>query len=148
MPIFDCFPLLPLEVRERIWELAMEPRQIVCGEEPPAYRQCPWPSSTPSPPLLHTCLESRAHLQRFYAKMNTATNTKPKRFAWVNVEIDTIYLVQYALNELRAECPTVRRLIILGTDSELFYYNYCSELLHMERLEKLSQFFTWSHRRE
>ncbi|UQC85820.1 uncharacterized protein CLUP02_11319 [Colletotrichum lupini] len=41
MPTFDCFPLLHLEVRQRIWELAMEPRQIVYGEEPPAYRQCP-----------------------------------------------------------------------------------------------------------
>ncbi|KAK1489229.1 uncharacterized protein CCOS01_05235 [Colletotrichum costaricense] len=32
----------------------------------------------------------------------------------------------------------MRKVIILGTDCELFYYNYCSELRHMERLETVT----------
>ncbi|KAK2010345.1 hypothetical protein LZ32DRAFT_380245 [Colletotrichum eremochloae] len=137
MPTFHCFPFLPLEMRQRIWELAMEPRQIVYGEKPPPYYQCPWPSSAPPPPLLHTCSESRTHLQRYYAK-TFATEKDPGKYAWVNFDIDTIYLPQYDLKELKAECPMVRKLIILGTDSELFYYNYCTELQDMKYLETVT----------
>ncbi|KAK0374450.1 hypothetical protein CMEL01_00132 [Colletotrichum melonis] len=32
----------------------------------------------------------------------------------------------------------MRKVIILGTDCELFYYNCCSELRHMERLETVT----------
>ncbi|KXH47950.1 hypothetical protein CSAL01_07280 [Colletotrichum salicis] len=81
----------------------------------------PWPSSAPPPPLLHA--PNLGHIQRFYAKVNVAPETKPKRFAWVNVEIDTIYLDQYVLDKPDAESPTARQLLLLGTNSESFYHN-------------------------
>ncbi|KAL0930313.1 uncharacterized protein CTRU02_214388 [Colletotrichum truncatum] len=137
MPTFYCFPLLPVEIRQRIWELAMEPRQIVYGEEPPSYYQCPWPSSAPPPPLLHTCAESRTHLQRYYAKA-FATEKDPEKYAWVNFDIDTFYLNQRALGELGAECPMVRKLIVLGICSDSFYETYRWRLREMKHLETVT----------
>ncbi|KAF6801209.1 hypothetical protein CMUS01_15476 [Colletotrichum musicola] len=136
MSTFHCFPLLPLEVRERIWELAMEPRQITYGKEPSSYWQCPWPSSAP-PPLLHTCAESRTHLQRYYAKA-FASEKDPQKSAWVNFDIDTIHLTQYSLEGLSAECPMIRKIIILGINSETFFYNYGGYLRDMKQLETVT----------
>ncbi|KAK2023991.1 hypothetical protein LX32DRAFT_121133 [Colletotrichum zoysiae] len=141
MATFHCFPLLPLEMRQRIWELAMEPRQIVYGKEPPSYYQCSWPASAPPPPLLHTCAESRTHLQRYYAMIFTkllATDKDAQRYVWVNFDFDTIYLDQYELKDLSSQCPMVRKLIILGTDAEIFYYNYSWELCQMKHLQTVT----------
>ncbi|OBR04064.1 hypothetical protein CH63R_13191 [Colletotrichum higginsianum IMI 349063] len=134
MLTFHCFPLLPVELRQRIWMLSMEPRQIVYGKEPPSYYQCPWPASAPPPPLLHTCDESRAQLKRHYVKA-FVTEKAPEKYTWVNFDIDTVYLAQHNLKNLHAECPMVRKIILLGIDSEMFFHFYHGLLWGMKHLE-------------
>ncbi|KAK2028980.1 hypothetical protein LX32DRAFT_378723 [Colletotrichum zoysiae] len=135
MAYFHCFPLLPLEIRQCIWELAMEPRQIAYGKEP--FPQYPWPPSAPPPPLLHTCAESRAHLQQYYAK-SFVTQKNPEKYTWVNSDIDTIYMLQTDLTKLNAECPIVRKIIIRGVHSEMFFHFHYWKLREMKCLETVT----------
>ncbi|TDZ99605.1 hypothetical protein C8034_v000014 [Colletotrichum sidae] len=137
MATFHCFPLLPLEVRQCIWELAMDHRQILYGEEPVSGYKCPWPSSAPPPPLLHACAESRTYLQRYYRKVY-ATGKDTGRYDWVDFDIDTLYLPQDDLETLHAQYPMARRLIILGIDSHLFRHYHSRLLLEMEHMEDVT----------
>ncbi|KAF6782475.1 hypothetical protein CSOJ01_15997 [Colletotrichum sojae] len=70
----------------------------------------------------------------------------PQKYAWVNFDIDTIYLPQHDLGELYAECPKVRRLFILGINSETFFYNYGGYLRDMKQLETVTILYKESPR--
>ncbi|KAI0803397.1 hypothetical protein GGR55DRAFT_663122 [Xylaria sp. FL0064] len=137
MSTFHPFPRLPLEIRQQIWDLSVEPHEVAIGELLRRRRR-----SQP-PPLLHACSESRSWIRRKYTKFfeskksMPACEGQPKRdcpiYSYVNVNIDIVYCSQYALENVATGLPFVRWLIIEVNDPELWYYNYCPTLRHMDR---------------
>lgn len=130
MSTFHPFSRLPLELRWRIWELSIEPREVAVGRE---LSRC---SRTPPPSVLHACAESRSHLQSLYTKA-FATGTLPK-YSLVDFDIDTVYCTQCTLAECEAELPLIRRLVIESQDAETFYRNYGHNLSHAKALETVT----------
>ncbi|KAI1353219.1 hypothetical protein F5Y01DRAFT_63619 [Xylaria sp. FL0043] len=136
MSTFHPFPRLPLEIRQQIWDLSVEPREVAIGQ--PLRRR----RRSQPPPLLQACSESRSWIQRRYTKF-FETKTTPARegqpkqdcliYSWVNVNTDTVYCDQCALEKVANGLPFVRWFIIEVDDPELWYYNYCSTLSHMDR---------------
>ncbi|KAK2730231.1 hypothetical protein CKAH01_09617 [Colletotrichum kahawae] len=139
MSSFHLFPLLPLEIRQRIWELSMEPRNLPYGPKPRPYFKISWPAPAPIPPVLQACNESRTYLQRHYAKA-FQTQKDPNRYVWVNVEIDSIYIDQYHLEDLAAteEASSIRQLVISGQCVEHFWYNDERWLREMNGLQTVT----------
>jgi hypothetical protein len=114
MPDFHPFPRLPLELRQSIWEFAMEPREVAVG----------WglkfrPLTQP-PPILHVCAEARSHLQGHYTK--SFTRGSPSKFSLVNFDVDTVYCSVSCLASCRdSDLPSVQRLIVECWESEHFF---------------------------
>ncbi|KJZ70220.1 hypothetical protein HIM_10406 [Hirsutella minnesotensis 3608] len=79
---FHLFSQLPTELRQLIWELSMEPREVIVGG---LVRR----SSTPAPPLLQVCKESRSYLQNRYKTCVLSGDLKKSRL--INFDIDTAY---------------------------------------------------------
>ncbi|RYP72591.1 hypothetical protein DL771_004086 [Monosporascus sp. 5C6A] len=127
---FHAFPCLPFELRQRIWELSMGPREVAVGRELARRLR------TLPPPVLHACAESRSHLQRRYTK-TFATGTPP-RFSLVNFDIDTIYCSQGELEEFESDVPLIRWLIIESVDPDTFYYKFGHPLSDANALETLT----------
>jgi hypothetical protein len=114
MPDFHPFPYLPLELRQNIWEFAMEPREVAVG--------CALKlrSLTQPPPILHVCAEARSHLQRHYTK--SFTRKLPSKLSLVNFDIDTVYCSADYLPSCRdSDLPSVQRLIVECWESEFFF---------------------------
>ncbi|KAI1278524.1 hypothetical protein F5Y07DRAFT_360275 [Xylaria sp. FL0933] len=129
---FHPFPRLPLELRQQIWDLSVEPREVAVGQR--LKRRC---RSQP-PPLLHACGESRSRVQVQYTKFFEKTKIMPARegqpvqdyliYSWVNVNIDTVYCSQSALEQIANKLPSIRRLVIEASDPDSWYYNDCHAL--------------------
>lgn len=117
---FRCFPELPLELRQQIWELGMEPREVVFG--PPHYyvRR----SSTPAPTLLQVCRESRAYLHSHYHKCQSSWN--PEKFRFINFDIDTAYCAAVLSPVTAIQIAPVQRLKIefIGTIGGVFFFHF------------------------
>lgn len=130
---FYPFPMLPLELRQRIWELSMEPRNLPYGPKPWTYFEIS------IPPALQACNESRTHLQRHYAKV-FQTQKDPSRYHWVNFGVDSIYVDQYHLEDLAAteEGSSIRQLVISGQCVEHFWYNHERWLREMNGLQNVT----------
>jgi hypothetical protein len=147
---FHPFPRLPLELRQRIWELSIEPRTVAIrlsdGPRPDPYEAelglapqhlldaCAaaravanvYPERTPPPCLLHVCSESRSHLQRFYQKAFPVGSTP--RYTWVNFDADTVCMRAADLQGFAADLPLTRRLI-LETQHPNKFRRQCLKLL-------------------
>ncbi|KAF3073975.1 hypothetical protein CFAM422_003484 [Trichoderma lentiforme] len=80
MSIFYPFPRLPLELRIRIWNSTAFPRRY--GEFGLQYTA----TSTPCPPVVQVCQESRRHAPY----QRTFTTGAEPRYIWVNFETDMI----------------------------------------------------------
>ncbi|WYZ42425.1 hypothetical protein EsH8_VI_000124 [Colletotrichum jinshuiense] len=131
MSTFHHFLQLPLELRQHIWELSVEAREVAVGDNL-AYR-----SRSLSPPVMHACAESRSHLRGYYTKV-FSTKKATNQYTWVNFDIDTIYASQWTLKDLVAELPFIQQLIVEGRDSETFFYEYCHPLYKMQALKTLT----------
>ncbi|KAH7303858.1 hypothetical protein B0I35DRAFT_446125 [Stachybotrys elegans] len=122
---------LPLELRTRIWSLAVEPRRIMnvrikkkLGERFSNKQRRQGKdilyeaSSTPPPALMHVCHESRRYAP--YQRAFTA-GTEP-RWTWVNFELD-IFCVNslYAIHDLVSHRHEVQRLRIRPDDHHQLY---------------------------
>lgn len=129
MALFHPFPLLAPELRNRIWELTIEPREVVIDIE---VRNATQPTEKRgydgyTPAVLHACTESRSLLTAapFYIKafqpFYTKRGEKPLRYIWVNFTVDTINAgtQRYEkLEEFIVERPLTRRLIIQPEDCQ------------------------------
>lgn len=125
---FHPFPRLPLELRQRIWELGIEPRKVVVGRS--RFLRCP---RSPPPPLLHACAESRSYLQKYYRKAFVYGN--PSRYSWVNFDNDTIYMMDYDFGGFPADIPFIRWLVLESSDAGFFYYQYSHPIQDATALE-------------
>ncbi|KAH6843244.1 hypothetical protein B0I37DRAFT_384039 [Chaetomium sp. MPI-CAGE-AT-0009] len=111
-PRFRPFMRLPLELRQQIWEMSIDPREVVFGKLHDDHQFQPeW---SPPPPLLAACAESRSYMQRFYTKTflrATSSPQIPTRYCWVNFAVDTIHLVDHQL-EAFSHIPSIRRAVV------------------------------------
>ncbi|PWI67169.1 hypothetical protein PCL_04331 [Purpureocillium lilacinum] len=115
MATFERFPLLPLELRQRVWELTVELR-VVEVRFKMDYDDSPdgkpkvlhVTSSTPVPATLHACREARTHGLSMYQRAFTI-GAEP-RYVWVNYEMDTISVGDTSLSLIDAEKLLIRRL--------------------------------------
>ncbi len=117
MTAFHLFPLLPLELRQRIWQMSMEPREILANPKPlwkPAPGEEKWTLSIDSSraltfefrSLVSACAssESRSSILRFYTPISSSnspsmpqtssddknsSNGKIPAPMWINFDIDT-----------------------------------------------------------
>jgi hypothetical protein len=97
---FTCFPLLPLELRRKIWKDA-QPFRLITVEahrESLHYQQVAFHSSDPPPNLLSVNHEAREETLRSYVVVYDITNLDRKPRFYFNSMRDTIYLDQ-------PECP-------------------------------------------
>ncbi|KAK0669464.1 hypothetical protein QBC41DRAFT_319679 [Cercophora samala] len=119
---FHPFPRLPLELRAHIWQLTIQPQTIKITIPKP---------STPVPPVLQACVESRSELVRAgYTKtciepiIGPTLNLDPPagedyhpQYVWANWEIDTLDIglvnfdgENYGFARYAAVAPLVRHL--------------------------------------
>lgn len=129
MALFAPFTRLPPEIRQMIWELAMEPRVVVLGQART------WRGRTPPLPALQACAEARRHLQRFYTKPFFGGCLTE---SWVNFEIDHVYFHMSDLIESENDLTLIRFLVIECWDQEDFETNCAHLLNHATALEKVS----------
>lgn len=106
---FHPFPRLPLELRRHIWEMSMQPREIPIHLN---RQYCYSPTKTPA--ILHSCGESRSHLQSIYTKA-FKLGSQP-RYIWVNFDLDTIRVDQGWLMAIFAEWTSIRHLALGCSD--------------------------------
>ncbi|KAH6677824.1 hypothetical protein F5X68DRAFT_213280 [Plectosphaerella plurivora] len=121
---FHLFSLLPLELRQRIWVMSMEPRRVRIGDfSNTQYYKPEWASVTPPAPpptLLHACAESRFHLERHYRKIGAG---KPDpQYIWINFDLDTVCIRELFLEDFPIELSLIRHLCIDSIDSENFWW--------------------------
>ncbi|KAL2126599.1 hypothetical protein VTI74DRAFT_564 [Chaetomium olivicolor] len=122
-PTFHPFPRLPLELRQKIWELSVEPREVVirCSKIDFEDRQ-----PTPPPPLLLACAESRSYIRRFYTRaflqddQDPHNPSVPSKHYWINFDIDEVCMMDHDFKYFSA-IPQIQRMIIASNDSEYFY---------------------------
>ncbi|KAI1127409.1 hypothetical protein F5Y10DRAFT_242719 [Nemania abortiva] len=131
MSTFHPFPKLPLEIRQQIWEMSVEPREVAVV----SYLTRRWRS--PAPSLLHACSEARLHLQRQYTKVFGLSAFErqhmpdPLIYTWVNPNSDTVYCDQDRLEQVISELPFVRWLVIEMLDPYSWSYRQCILLRDM-----------------
>ncbi|KAK8000935.1 hypothetical protein PG991_013157 [Apiospora marii] len=125
---FHPFPRLPLELRQRIWAMAIEPRLVVVAHEDYIGRK-----RTPPPPLLGACSEARSFLlQHYYTKAFMSSDSA--QYHYVDFEVDTIHLDQFELGKYPREQHWIQQLSIMGWNSELIFYKHG---LHLEDMTVL-----------
>ncbi|EHK18388.1 uncharacterized protein TRIVIDRAFT_225704 [Trichoderma virens Gv29-8] len=135
MSTFHPFPRLPIELRIRIWNLTAFPRivrvrthmrrrWVTVGETLVQYVA----SSTPCPPVMQVCHESRQHAPYEQAY----TNGFEPRYIWINFETDMICLEEnkdplslanpLALDPHEEDIQRLRFSINKEADSEWFFH--------------------------
>lgn len=120
-PTFHHFTSLPLELRQRIWELTIQPRRVPVGDfSYSSYSPAPPPPPVPPPGALQACVESRSHLARYYVK--AFVTESPPRYTWINFDIDTIFMRERTIKQFEAERRSVRHLSVEVNDGDHFFY--------------------------
>jgi hypothetical protein len=166
---FYPFGRLPLELRQHIWELAIEPREVQIKSE---FDFDPWYyySPTPVPAVLQVCRESRHYLESpsFYRQafteifdirhqpryiwtdFNTRRIIQRPRYIWTNFNIDTISLTQSHLAAAKTEATSIRYFITEVEEQDFLINYHIRDLKCMHALEILTfrvddqQRFEWS----
>ncbi|KAK8066786.1 hypothetical protein PG997_013533 [Apiospora hydei] len=125
MSQFHPFPRLPPELRQQIWQLSIEPRQLIIRSNNLSRTAL----QAKPPAQLHACHESRARLAgRLYVQA-FRTKQNADLYDWVNFDVDTIYayplfLVRFSDQEL----ARTRRLVLAVVDSFFFLKQHYDEL--------------------
>ncbi|KAK3291329.1 uncharacterized protein B0H64DRAFT_410362 [Chaetomium fimeti] len=138
-PKFCPFMRLPLELRQQIWEMAIDPREVVFGRlHDDQQCQVEW---SPPPPVLAACAESRCDMQRFYTKAFLRPfpySQTPPKYCWVNFDVDTIHLVDHQLEGF-SHIPSIRQLVLETRGGGHFERGYSRPFLRADlSLEKLT----------
>ncbi|KAH6640360.1 hypothetical protein F5144DRAFT_560078 [Chaetomium tenue] len=123
-PKFYPFMRLPLELRQQIWEMSADPREVDFSQlednTTNDSRRQPRPCAAAAPPpLLTACTESRAHMQRFYTQTSLlpshAPQTPPSEtsppYCWVNLAADTVRLADRQLPTF-SHLAALRKLVV------------------------------------
>jgi hypothetical protein len=107
---FSPFTRLPTELRILIWNFASTPRTLTIRKHFSHDQDTQYlysPNSVPA--TLHTCRESR--YESLYTTSFTMENSP--RYIWINFNLDTIKMPDYALRHIKlAEISQITRLIL------------------------------------
>ena len=127
MVAFHPFPLLPFEIRARIWEMTIEPRtvEVRFTREHTTYGKVRYvTSSTPVPGAVQTCHEARnlGLYQRAFS-----SGDEP-RYVWVNFEVDMISIGETDYWIINSERLLIRRLRFEDKNNEGFFHFHSKEL--------------------
>jgi hypothetical protein len=144
-PAFHLFPLLPSELRLKIWTIALcTPRvvTIACRKAPfhPRTPEIPrtieWFSSNPPvPPLMHACSESRHEALPFY----TANLFTPSSCIFLSFSFDIVRFPDHVLaNVPPAALQHIQELILEVNDCayfEHFNMEYIQQMTALKNVE-------------
>ncbi|KAH7309517.1 hypothetical protein B0I35DRAFT_453247 [Stachybotrys elegans] len=133
MASFGPFSRLPLEVRQRIWELSMEPRRVLMGK-------CKYLHAQSSPPaVLQACAESRSHLRGNYTQeARSGCSGSSASHAMVNYDIDTVCMTAFDITIWSsAKDAPIKHLALESSDSEAFFWNTSGVVRDITTLEHL-----------
>ncbi|KAK8136096.1 hypothetical protein PG984_004036 [Apiospora sp. TS-2023a] len=130
MSQFHSFLRLPLELRQQIWHMSMEPRELViCGIKRRSTAKWPAP-----PAVLHACHESRTYLQQrsrsssYYVKAFQIYQNRAV-YLWVNFDLDSVYAHPSALeNFTKTDLAKIQRITLEGVSSRHFIGHHASTL--------------------
>ncbi|KAK7999611.1 hypothetical protein PG990_012211 [Apiospora arundinis] len=130
MSTFHPFPRLPLELRQSIWTMAIEPRLV-------RHKDFSGRKRTPPPPLLGVCCEARSFLlQHSYTKAFISSDSA--QYHYVDFEVDTISLAQCDLGDYPREHKWIQQLSIVCWDTESYFHKHQLYLREMPALKDLT----------
>lgn len=125
------FTDLPLEIRDQIWALTVEPRVVpvrvklesrVSGTSKTVIEHLI--SSTPVPKTLHICREGRS--QNVYEKLFLSNNTEAA-YVWVNLDIDIIDIGDtWDYDDFKDCGRRIRRLKFEADNLDETWYHCCA----------------------
>ncbi|KAH6678626.1 hypothetical protein B0J14DRAFT_327118 [Halenospora varia] len=128
---FRPFSRLPLELRNRIWNVsAIEPRVLTIQGVPTAQHLETEYFISPSPPpsTLQVCRESRFEAIKFYAK--ALRHGYSPRCIWTNFSADTIRIDDFrACKLLAGDAALTRQWVVESSDADLFNWYYAYHFL-------------------
>jgi hypothetical protein len=139
---FHLFPLLPSELRLKVWNLALSISReitVICERErllgtrrfKKSFR-----SQTAVPALLHTCRESR--LEGFLTYKPMFQTEYSSAYIYVSFDNDTIKCVDSSLEHIGDdELERVQRLIVDVNDEAYFAHFHVDVLIQMGMLRDL-----------
>ncbi|EPE29246.1 hypothetical protein GLAREA_00406 [Glarea lozoyensis ATCC 20868] len=133
---FAPFPRLPIELRISIWGLACEPRILTMCKYFSHDRDTQYLySHDPVPAVLQVSRESRAN-SSYVAAFSMGSSP---RYTWVNYNLDTIRIHDYALRHIKREELSRIRLTILDVDCNSDFDGWTHhDVCEMSRLEELT----------
>ncbi|KAK7966303.1 uncharacterized protein PG986_000580 [Apiospora aurea] len=125
MSQFHPFPRLPPELRQQIWQLSLEPRELIIRSNNLSQTAL----QAKPPAQLHACHESRAYLAgRLYVQA-FRTKQNANLYDWVNFDADIIYANSFSLGRLSDQkLARTQRLVLAGVDSFFFLNQHYDEL--------------------
>lgn len=144
---FHFFPLLPIELRLAIWNLAVDqtPRtftiRCIPALDPGSDNECSWSQNESdgppiTPPLLQTCREARNNLT-MYSKEFVSSSERDMH-CWVNFAIDTIQLEYEVLDsKMDFSARRVQHMQIEIEDPEHFFEFGFIQLQSFKSLQSL-----------
>jgi hypothetical protein len=139
---FHLFPMLPSELRIKVWNLALSLPRVVtvsCERERLSLTRRfakAFISQTAVPALLHTCRESRLEGFLTYKPM-FKTDTSPI-YTYVSLKHDTIQCADTMLEYLgEEEAEHLQRMILEVKDAAYFGHFHMDVLMRMRKLREL-----------
>lgn len=138
---FDLFPALPVEIRLKIWSLALSiPRTVICTQvaithAPPRVPKV-WNTDTPSPPLLHVNRESRYEALAVYVPyFATPSNPRP---IYLSLSQDVVRFKDGVLLYIPdAPLREIQHMVTDTKDCAYFGFYHMSTLKSMKSLRDL-----------
>ncbi|RSL72596.1 hypothetical protein CEP53_000992 [Fusarium sp. AF-6] len=135
MATFHPFPRLPFELRARIWEMTVEPRQVEFRIKTPiwTFRTLYATSTTPIPAVMQACHESR-NLGLYQRGLEVGDEP---RYIWVNFDIDLISIGKTGFHKLDHYRRIVRRLKFQAENSSDFFHSVSREWKEFTNLSEM-----------
>jgi hypothetical protein len=117
---FYQFVRLPAELRIQIWQMSAHPRNVHLSLKVHPESTMRVTTSTPPPPVVQTCRESRTHS----AYNQTFSTNADQHYIWINFECDLISIPDDNLQALQAYRTEIERLSFVVED-ESTYDDFC-----------------------
>jgi hypothetical protein len=140
---FELFPLLPFELRLKIWHLVLSTPRVVtisCEREKLDRERRfakSFVSTTRPPALLHVCSETRSEGLSIYTP-HFKTDTSPI-YTYISFENDTVQCPDSVLEYMgEEEVQRVQRMILDVRDSEYFGHFHMDVIKRMSKLMEVS----------
>lgn len=147
MDIFHLFPLLPTELRLKIWQLVLcTPRAVtITVQKAPFHRRTPeiprivksFSSDPPVPPLMHACSESRLEALPFY----TQSFITAKSRTYISFDFDVLHMADSVITSVPPNAlRRIRYMVLDVADCEYFEFYNMEYIVQMSELKTLDLF--------